>query len=144
MTTQPSTLTGNKPQIAIPEEDLDRLSRLAEAAMTKMPEVAQYLELEIERAKIIPRRESSAHIVKMGARAEYRDEKTGAVHGVTLVYPNEADIERGRVSVLTPVGAALLGLSEGQSIEWTTPTSELRRLTVLAVGPGADCRSEPG
>jgi regulator of nucleoside diphosphate kinase len=52
---------------------------------------------------------------------------------VTLVYPHEADLDAGRISVLTPVGAALIGLSVGQSIEWQSPTGGWRSLTVLRV-----------
>jgi regulator of nucleoside diphosphate kinase len=135
----PSGGSLQKPEIAIPEEDLDRLSGLAAAAFAKTPDVAEYLESEIERAKILPRGASSEHVVRMGGRAVYRDETTGAIHDITLVYPHEADIEQGRVSVLTPVGAALLGLRPGQSIHWTTRSGETRRLTIL-VGPdlGAD------
>ena len=136
MITQEKPKSGRKPRIAIPQADIDRLSRLAAAAAHVMPDVTEYLERELERARAIPDGRSSAHVVKMGARAEYRDEKTGKVHTVTLVYPGESDIERGLVSVLTPIGAALLGLSEGQSIEWTTRTGERRQLTVLAVGKG--------
>jgi len=123
-----------KPEIAIPDEDLERLSGLAAAAFAKMPDVAEYLEGEIERAKILPRGASAEHVVRMGGRVVYRDETTGAIHDITLVYPHEADIERGRVSVLTPVGAALLGLRPGQSIHWSTRSGEMRRLTIL-VGP---------
>jgi regulator of nucleoside diphosphate kinase len=128
-----------KPEIAIPEEDLERLSGLAAAAFAKMPDVAEYLESEIERAKILPRGAPSGLLVRMGGRAIYRDEATGAIHDVTLVYPHEADIEQGRISVLTPVGAALLGLRPGQSIHWTTRSGETRQLTIL-VGP--DLRAE--
>src|ERR1051325_1858506 len=92
------------PEIAIPEEDLERLSGLAAAAVAKMPDVAEYLEGEIARAQILPRGASSEQVVRMGGRVVYRDETTEAIHDVTLVYPNEADIERGRISVLTPVG----------------------------------------
>lgn len=82
-----------------------------------MPSVAEYLEHELERARIVCGRAASARIVRMGSKVEYLDEATGKVHEVTLVYPAESDIEHGRVSVLTPIGAALLGLSQGQSIE---------------------------
>ena len=53
---------------------------------------------------------------------------------VRLVYPGEADIEQGRISVLTPVGAALIGLTAGQSIEWTDRDGKSRSLSVLEVG----------
>ena len=55
------------------------------------------------------------------------------MHAVTLVYRAESDIEQGRVSVLTPIGAALLGSSQGQSIQWNTRSGEARQLTVIAL-----------
>jgi regulator of nucleoside diphosphate kinase len=71
----------------------------------------------------------------MGSQVVYRDEETGRIREVTLVYPHQADINLNRISVLTPVGAALIGLAEGQSIEFRTPTPERRSLTVLVVRP---------
>jgi regulator of nucleoside diphosphate kinase len=130
--------TPSKPDILLKEEDFERLSRLAGAAMATMPDVARYLEVEIERATIIPQGQPSHHVVAMGSRAVYRDETTQIVHDVTLVYPHDADIAQGRVSVLTPVGAALIGLTPGQTIEWTTRLGEVRRLTLLV---GADLPS---
>ena len=50
-----------------------------------------------------------------------------------LVYPDQAEVAAGRISVLTPVGAALIGLSKNQSIDWETPARERRSLTVLSV-----------
>ena len=128
----------SKPPILLKEEDFERLSRLAEAATATMPDVATYLEAEIDRATIIPRGKPAHHVVAMGSRAVYRDETSHVIHDVTLVYPQEADIAKGRISVLTPVGAALIGLRPGQSIEWTTRTGEIRRLTLLV---GADLPS---
>jgi regulator of nucleoside diphosphate kinase len=69
----------------------------------------------------------------MGSEVEFRDNKTGEVRRVTLVYPDEADVSRGRISVLTPIGAALIGLSESQSIDFQPPSGGLRSLTVLKV-----------
>jgi len=64
---------------------------------------------------------------------EFRDEKTGKVQNVTLVYPEDADISQRKISILTPVGTALIGLRTGDSISWKTPNGEVRRLTVLSV-----------
>jgi regulator of nucleoside diphosphate kinase len=122
-----------KPRIAIREKDFQTLSRLAELATKSMPDVASYLEHELERARIVSGPAASARVVGMGSKVEYLDEATGRVHAVTLVYPAESDIEKGRVSILTPIGAALLGLSQGQSIEWSTRSGEPRQLTVLAL-----------
>lgn len=74
----------------------------------------------------------------MGADVTFRDDVTGKTRRVTLVYPHEADIDANKISVLTPIGAALIGLSVSQSIEWQTQTGHWRSLTVLDVHqPGA-------
>ena len=72
----------------------------------------------------------------MGCEVEFRDDTTGKVQSMMLVYPADADIARGKISVLTPVGTALIGLSAGKSINWETRTGDLKRLTVLQVGQG--------
>jgi len=68
-----------------------------------------------------------------GCEVEFRDDTTGKVQTVTLVYPEDADISQGKISVLTPIGAALIGVRVGHSITWETRTGEMRRLTVLQV-----------
>jgi regulator of nucleoside diphosphate kinase len=120
------------PRIKVTEEDHRRLSGLASAAMNRMPEVATSLADELDRAVLV-RSGKAAGFVRMGCQVEFRDDTTGKVQAVTLVYPGEADIGEGRISVLTPVGAALLGLSNGQSIKWATRTGVAKRLTVLDV-----------
>jgi regulator of nucleoside diphosphate kinase len=69
----------------------------------------------------------------MGCEVEFRDESNGRIQRVTLVDPSEADIGQGKVSVLTPVGTALIGLRTGTSITWETRTGQLKRLTVMKV-----------
>ena len=69
----------------------------------------------------------------MNSRVCYQDDQTGENRWVELVYPDEADPAAGRISVLAPVGAALLGLGIGQDIEWDFPNGAVRRLTVVSV-----------
>ena len=128
-----------KPRIAIREKDLPALSRLAEVAARSMPDVAGYLEDELARARIVSGRAASARVVGMGSKVEYRDDTTGQVRMVALAYPDEADLEAGKISVLSPVGAALIGLSAGQSIEWQTPVGGWRSLTILRADGIAVC-----
>ncbi len=122
-----------KPRIKMTAEDHARLSRLAAAATDSMPEVASFLSEELDRARIVRSARERGEFAQMGCRVEFRDDTTGRSQMVTLVYPGEADIERGRVSVLTPIGSALIGLSAGQSIDWETRSGSVKRLTVLAV-----------
>jgi regulator of nucleoside diphosphate kinase len=121
------------PSIMITMDDVRRLSLLANSSMTRFPRVAHFLARELDRANVVPGEFDLPGVVRMGSQVTYRDEKTGRVRKVTLVYPHEADIDLNRISVLTPVGAALIGLSVGQTIEFQTPIREKRSLTVMAV-----------
>lgn len=123
-----------KPRITLSAEDYQRLSALADAASSRMPDLAADLAEEIGRARVLAKGRHSEHIVRMNSKVEFRDDTTGKVQKVILVYPGEADISLGKVSVLTPVGTALIGLRSGHSITWETPTGQERRLTVLSVG----------
>lgn len=120
------------PPIRICEDESRRLSSLADSSMDLFPRVAHFLAREVERATVT--NESNLQgVIRMGSRVTYRDDETGASREIVLVYPHEADIEHNRISVLTPVGAALIGLSCGQRIDFETPHKRSRSLTVLAV-----------
>lgn len=132
-----------KPRITLTASDYEKLSSLAEAAMHTMPDVAQELTAELDRAHILAKGKQRLDAVHMGCEVDFRDDTTGRVQTVTLVYPHEADISKGRVSILTPIGAALIGLPLGQSIDWTTRTGESKRLTVLQVRTPATTEGAP-
>lgn len=70
-----------------------------------MPDLAAELAEEIGRALVLARGKHPQHIVCMNSEVEFRDDTTGRVQTVTLVYPEDADISHRKVSVLTPVGA---------------------------------------
>ena len=129
--TEVSTL--HKPNITLLATDHDRLSALAHAAMSNDPETAEMLTEELERARVIDHGQVPRNIVRMGSDVLFRDDTTREIRSITLVFPGEADIAQNRVSVLTPIGAALIGLRAGQSITWRTRNGELKRLTVLKV-----------
>jgi len=122
------------PAISIHAGDRDRLLKLAEAAADKYPETAEFLAREIDRANILPDHEPAPDVVAMTSAVTFRDDVTGQVRAVTLVYPEDADVDAGRISVLTPIGAALIGLSAQQTIAFQTPGGGWRSLTVLRVG----------
>jgi regulator of nucleoside diphosphate kinase len=122
-----------KPNITLLATDHDRLWALSHAAMSNDPETAQMLTEELERARVIDHGQVPREIVRMGSDILFRDDTTREIRNITLVFPGEADIAQDKVSVLTPVGAALIGLRAGQSITWRTRNGELKRLTVLKV-----------
>lgn len=121
-----------QPEITITAADYDRLCNLAERAVREAPEVAAFLLEELDRANIALRPlESPA--VRIGSYVYYRDTVGETVHRVRLVYPEDSDSRRGHVSILTPVGAALIGLSAGQTIRWYDRRGHQKALTVLAI-----------
>ena len=125
------------PPITISADDALQLTQLANSSMARFPRSAYFLASELDRANVVSER-PARDVVRMGSRVKYRDEWTGRVREVTLVYPDEADINFNRISVLAPVGAALIGLSLGQTIEFQTPGAEKRSLTILDVSNDVD------
>ena len=93
----------------------------------------QQFERELVRAVVVPRDEIPADIVTMNSRVVFEDETTGERREITLVYPKQADIASGKVSVLVPVGTALLGVRIGQSIDWELPNGAKHRYKVVAI-----------
>jgi regulator of nucleoside diphosphate kinase len=133
-----------EPRITLPAKDYQRLSALARAAMNTMPDLARGLVQELDRAHVLAQGRHPAHVVCMGCDVEFRDDTTGRIRNVALVYPEQADISQGKISVLTPVGTALIGLRAGDSITWETWSGEIRRLTVLTVHEPAYGPTEAG
>jgi regulator of nucleoside diphosphate kinase len=122
------------PNIIVSETDHERLISLADAAEERTPDVALVLQSEMARARVVPAKALPGHVVQMGSTVEFRSD-TGPQRRLTLVFPGEADLAEGRISILTPIGAVLIGLSPGQSIAWTARDGRRHRLTVLTVAP---------
>jgi regulator of nucleoside diphosphate kinase len=122
-----------RPRIIVPASEHARLTALADAAEKRAPEVAEYLTDELTRAEIVKDENFDPNIVRMGSRVTYLDEVSGRTRTVTLVYPDAADIEQNKISILTPIGAALIGLSPSQSITWPNPDGRIGALKVLSV-----------
>lgn len=121
--------TRRKPAISITRSDHAKLTRFVDS----LPEssVAEELAQELDRAKVISD-ENPNPVVRIGSTLTYSTE-TGESRTVTLVFPGEADIASGRISILTPIGVALIGLSAGQSIDWTARDGRTHRLTIDSV-----------
>jgi regulator of nucleoside diphosphate kinase len=110
------------------EDDLIITERDFERVAALRPE--GQLEKELERALVVPDDEVPRSVVTMHSRVRYLDETLGLRREIQIVYPEQADLAQAKISVLAPVGAALLGLSVGQAIEWQFPDGALRRLRV--------------
>jgi regulator of nucleoside diphosphate kinase len=128
--------TPRKPSIVIGETDHQRLNKLALAAADRFPEISDGLILEFERARVVSDTSVPGNVVRMGSTVEYETD-TGDRRTVTLVFPKDADISEGKISILTPIGTALIGLSFGQSMMWTARDGRLHRLSVISVGQSA-------
>ena len=125
-------LNDQPPTIIVSAAEQDRLLELALALRTRMPKVAEVLLTEMDRATVVETDAMPANVIRMGSTLVYRDDE-GTEREVTLVYPDQADIKLGRVSIATPIGAALIGLSQDQSIRWVAPNGKDHRLTILKV-----------
>ncbi len=124
------------PRAARPTLDaalVERLESLASAAMERFPEAAYPLVTKLTRARLVAASKLPQDCVTVGSSVTYQDEQTGRAQQVTLVFPERADISRGLVSVLTPIGVALLGLRPGNRVRWETRAGEERALSVLTV-----------
>jgi len=119
------------PPILVTQYDLDRLERMLERANPDNP-TAEALGDELARARVVDPHDVPADVVTMNSRARFRERISGKERELTLVFPQDAGAE-GRVSILTPIGCALLGLSVGQVIDWAGPTGRTLQLELLSV-----------
>jgi regulator of nucleoside diphosphate kinase len=115
--------------IVITDQDFRRLMPILEQNDTPASEL---LDAELHRATIVEQRRVSPDVVTMNSEVVYEDFATGARRAIRLVYPRDADASRGRISVLAPIGSALLGLKVGQDIEWQLPTGR-RQIFVVEI-----------
>lgn len=120
--------------IHLSRTDSETLSRLVEsAALSRDSQSAALLDEELGRARIVSDDALPAGIVALGSRVQIEDLKTGEQREVTLVLPWHASAEHARISVLSPVGSALIGLRVGDEIDWPLPGRKRCELRVLAV-----------
>ncbi len=122
-----------RPEIRMIDSEADALTELT---LQQQRDSICFYELlldEIDRATICSRTNISPQVVTMGSEVTFLDEKNGTERTLRLVYPGDADIAAGRLSILTPVGAGLIGLSVGQSINWPDRGGMDHRLSIVAV-----------
>ncbi len=120
------------PALIMSRLDVERLERLLENPELGQQAGAALLQAELDRAEVREPQAMPPDVMTMNARAICRDAQ-GQAHELTLVYPRDADGSQGRVSVLAPVGSALLGLSVGDHIDWPGPNGQTLALTLEAI-----------
>lgn len=120
--------------IQVTREDMERLRAVVDR-YSDSPEsaAAEMLEAELDRARVVAQDELPPDVVSMRSSIVYEDVDSGERREAILVYPDEADIEHSLISVLAPIGTALLGLSVGQSISWPVPGGRTRTVRVVSV-----------
>jgi len=125
----------SSPSITISQRDAARLEAMLDTPALRNTPTAISLLDELTRAEVVPDDQVPADVVRMESVVECEDEHGGERHVLTLVYPQQADVGAGKVSILAPVGSALLGLGVGQSIDWAAPGGRQLRLRVVSVRP---------
>jgi regulator of nucleoside diphosphate kinase len=122
--------TDTKATVYVAEADYERLSNLAGSGNTLG---ASLLAAELDRAIVVGGEEFPRRFARLHSVVEFRDLLTGRQRRLQLVPPDEADIDRDRLSVLAPVGAALLGLTAGDTIGLTTDDGRCQVLEIIGV-----------
>jgi regulator of nucleoside diphosphate kinase len=127
--TAPNLTATAAPGITVTAQDLARLQDLLSMEGTA---AVEQLDAELERARVVAQTEIERDVITMNSEVCFEDLGSGVQRTIRLVYPPDADAERGWISVLAPLGSALLGLRPGQEIEWRVPAG-MRRIRVIAV-----------
>lgn len=111
--------------------DAQRLDTMLEQASdaTRDREDVIKLEEELARANVVPGKDVPSNVITMNTQLQLRDEKSGEVKTYTLVFPQDANVDEGKISIMSPIGTALIGYCEGDIIEWAVPAG-VRRLVV--------------
>lgn len=119
------------PSIVLTRLDIQRLNEVLDT-LDGPVDLLDALENEIQRAKTVGHDRVGADVITMNSRVRFTDETSGREMVLTLVYPEKAGAE-GSISVLAPVGIALLGLKKGQSIDWTVPNGRQLKLKIIDI-----------
>lgn len=122
----------SKPKIIISEQDLNRLETMLDHQM-KLSPTMKHLEDELARADVVLPQDVPANVVTMNAKVKITIAPSLESSEITLVYPHDFTGAAGQVNVIAPIGAAILGLAEGQQIEWPQPNGQMMKVKIDAV-----------
>jgi regulator of nucleoside diphosphate kinase len=121
-----------RPAIHVTEADFDRLAELIDGLHSPSPG-ASLLAEELDRAVVVSPRYRGQAFARLGSLVEYEDVDTGHRRRVRITLPKDARVEEDSISILSPAGAALLGLKVGQSIRWEVRDGRTQTVKVLAI-----------
>jgi regulator of nucleoside diphosphate kinase len=113
--------------IQITQLDYDRLTELITEYKSRHIESSkhlQQLEDELKRGKIVSPKKISADVITMNSTIRLKDMDSGEMFDYRLVYPQDADPENGQISILAPIGTALIGFRVGDDIYWQVPAGQ--------------------
>jgi regulator of nucleoside diphosphate kinase len=127
-----------RPPVHLLASESDLVANLALRSEGRHPVVAAMLLEEIERAELHDAETMPPGHARLNSHVTFVDEKTGQLREVQLVLPGQADIGQGRVSILTPMGAALYGLAAGHTIEWPDLEGNYRPISIVRVAEPDD------
>ncbi len=111
----------SRPQILLTSQDLERLEALLESLPPNTVAGTVELQSELERAEIVEPEQIPPTVVTMNSTVRFSIDSSGEEFCLTLVYPKDVDATGEKISILAPVGSALLGLSTGDEIDWPRP-----------------------
>lgn len=124
-----------KKNIYITENDVKRLQALLEAAKQSQyygSDELQNLGAELNRAIVVASKDVPRDVVTMNSKVRLLDLETKDEMTYTLVFPEEADFSEGKISVLAPIGTAMLGYRAGDTFSWPVPAG-VRRIKILSI-----------
>lgn len=122
----------DRPPITLSSSDYERLTQMLMSNKYRHLPGIDELQDELDRANVVEPGELPNDVITVNSSARFIDETSNEQFEITLVYPDKAD-GATKISVLAPVGSALLGLSVGQSIPWQVPGRQKLLLKVLDV-----------
>jgi len=122
-----------KPNIMISSFDAERLEMLLESLPQSAFPGRDDLEAELARAEVVDPEKIPPTVVTMNSTVRFRVESSAEEFCLTLVYPRDVDTSGEKISILAPVGSALLGLSQGDEIEWPKPGGGILRVRIVEV-----------
>ncbi len=110
-----------KAKVVISSLDAERLERIIDALPTSAYAVGEKLEEELARAKIVEPKQIPPTVVTMNSTVRFKVDSSNEEFTMTLVYPKDVDVAQNKISILAPVGSAMLGLAQGAELEWPKP-----------------------